>query len=91
MILWLLVCQHFCSTSLPLKRRIVIAPKYRTQKLCLEKGLQFIKEVVGLTGKSGSGNGSGDLPCSCYSRYVVLMENAALSAVEDQLPKAIQR
>ena len=50
----------------------------------LEKGLQFIKEVVVKPENLAVAMGSGDLPVLAM---VAFMENAALSAVEDQLPE----
>ena len=49
----------------------------------LEKGLQFIKEVVVKPENLAVAMGSGDLPVLATPA----MENAALSAVEDQLPE----
>ena len=52
----------------------------------LEKGLQFIKEVVVKPENLAVAMGSGDLPVLATPAMVAFMENAALSAVEDQLP-----
>lgn len=53
----------------------------------LEKGLQFIKEVVVKPENLAVAMGSGDLPVLATPAMVAFMENAALSAVEDQLPE----
>ena len=48
----------------------------------LEKGLQFIKEVVVKPENLAVAMGSGDLPVLATPAMVAFMENAALSAVE---------
>lgn len=51
----------------------------------LEKGLQLTKEVVVKPENLAMAMGSGDLPVLATPAMVAFMENAALSAVEDQL------
>ena len=53
----------------------------------LEKGLQFIKEVVVKPENLAVAMGSGDLPVLATPAMVALMENAAMNAVAGGLPE----